>query len=232
MCVRCIAWLLLTSIALRTSGSLWGGEPEYEGKALSNWVMMTQGGAPESRSEAERALEAIGVETVVPFLVRWIKPPWTNSVMPGAAVDSFRVFGPAARSAIPELTKILDREPDTIDDVSAQIDAAKALSYLGRDAVPVLLSAAERFKSRPQGWEIIFAMANLGPYGAGAQPAILKWSKDPNEWVRVGALRAYVGIETNSEKRLSFARAALNDSSERVRRQASLFLEYVSGAPQ
>jgi HEAT repeat protein len=115
-------------------------------------------------------------------------------------------------------------------DQSAQISAAKALSYLGSDAVTVLLNAATNFQGQHVQWEMINDMANFGTNGASAKPALLKWSQDTDEWVRLGALHAYVATEDNKGATIAFLLKALKDPNELVRRDAAEALgEVASG---
>ena len=179
--------------------------------------------SPEAQ-EAIAAVKAIGPAKAVPFLVRWIRPPWKDSTSPGGAVECFKIFGPEAKAAVPDLAKILKTPPKTLDDLSAQTEAAEALSYLGPDAVPVLLTAATNSQGQHVQWEIIDDMANFGSNGAPAIPALLKWSQDSDSWVRLGALHAYVAIETNKPATIRFLLKALNDPDGLMRRDAAEFL--------
>jgi HEAT repeat protein len=208
-------------------------EPVYGGKPLSEWALLTQGqdigGGPSAEArQATEAVRAIGAAKSIPFLVRWIQRPWKNSMTPGGAVQCFRIFGPEAKAAIPELAKVLGRTAKSLNDMSGQMSAAEALSYLGPDAVPVLLTAATNFHGQHIQWEVIDYMANLGTNGAAAKPAILKWSQDPDAWVRLGALHAYVAIEDNKSATVGFLLSALKDPNELVRRDAAESLGYVA----
>jgi HEAT repeat protein len=180
------------------------------------------GGGPSAQArQAAEAVRAIGAAKAIPFLVRWIQPPWDESTIPGGAEQCFQLFGPEAKAAIPQLAKILSRPANAMDEMSGQMSAAKALSYLGSDAVPVLLNAATNFQGQHIQWELIDDMANFGTNGAAAKPALLKWSQDPDGWVRLGALHAYVAIEDNKSAIVRFLLRVLNDTNELVRRDAA-----------
>jgi len=70
-------------------------------------------------------------------------------------------------------------------------------------------------------------MANFGTNGAAAKPALLKWSQDPDGWVRLGALHAYVAIEDNKSATVKFLLQASNDTNDLVRRDAAEALRVV-----
>jgi HEAT repeat protein len=200
--------------------------PVYQGKPLREWAVMTQdediGGGPSARArQAAEAVRAIGTEKAIPYLVRWIQPPWEESTIPGGAEQCFQLFGPEAKAAIPQLAQILNGPAKNLDDMSGKIYAAKSLSYLGSEAVPVLLNAATNLQGQHIQWEFINDMANFGTNGAAAKPTLLKWSQDPDEWVRLGALHAFVAIEGNKSATVSFLLRALNDTNELVRRDAA-----------
>lgn len=226
-------------------------EPVYAGLPLSEWAQWTQdqsmSGPSAMALEAGEAVRAIGPDKAIPFLVHWIarprrnstfldsvpflksgtQPPRISSTLPSAAVECFRILGPEAKAAIPELAKILEPTSKNVDD-SARMRAAEALSYLGPDAVPVLLPAARRFHGQHLQWVLIEHMTNFGTNGAAAKPAILEWSRDPNAWVRLGSLHAYAAIEDDKQAAVEFLLSALNDPDELVRRDAAEYLGYVA----
>jgi HEAT repeat protein len=228
-------WLLLACILMLWTVGCSGTEPEpiYDGKPLHEWAEWTQDQDPDFSPSADaqraaNAVRAIGPAKAIPFLIRWIQPPWRNSMTPGGAVECFHIFGPDAKAAIPDLAKILSRPAKTMNDESAQTMASQSLSYLGADAVPILLQAATNFHGQHIQWEIIKDMANFGTNGAPAKPAILNWSHDPDEWVRLGALHAYVAIEDDQAAKTQFLLNAMNDANELVRRDAAEYFGVVS----
>src|SRR5438445_9097204 len=106
-------WLLLFGCSTA------GQEPVYGGRPLSEWAVMTTdediGGGPSARArEAAQVVRAIGPAKAIPFLLRWIQPPWKDSRMPGGAERCFQLFGLEAKAAIPGLAKILNRPAKTL----------------------------------------------------------------------------------------------------------------------
>ena len=169
-------------------------EPIYNGKPLHEWAMDTQdeaitGGPSPLAIEANQALQAIG-PSAIPWLIRWIKPPMTDSRMPGGAVYALKALGSQATSAIPELVKILNKPVVSLNDQSSQISAAEALSYLGPDAIPFMLTAATNHLDPEIQSELIQNFGNLGTNGVAAIPALIAWAADKNTSVRVGAVIA------------------------------------------
>jgi HEAT repeat protein len=202
-----------------------GAEPVYKGKSLSQWAILTQWQGLDRQPSAEAreamdAVRAIGAEGV-PYLVKFIQPPWSSSLLPGGAVESLKALGPVAKSAIPDLGRIVNQQPQTMNDESARTEAAIALSYLGPEAVPVLLTAATNAQGQHIQWEIIDDMANFGTNGAAAVPALVAWSRDPDDWVRLGALHALCSVAKSPEVVLPVLAADLKDSSNLVRRDAA-----------
>src|SRR6478672_10553025 len=91
--------------------------PVYEGKPLSHWASMTLdesfGHEPSPLAmEAMTAVQAIGPEAIG-NLLRWIQPPWSNSILPCGVVRSFKVLGRRAEAAIPELINLFERYEPT-----------------------------------------------------------------------------------------------------------------------
>src|SRR5215831_3953625 len=98
-------------------------EPEYNGKTLSEWMLYK----PEDSNRANafelqtEAIRQIG-EPAVPWLLKWARyksPPWRRRLVRFFGKDrgierqqavwfAFRVLGPKAADAIPELTRMLN----------------------------------------------------------------------------------------------------------------------------
>lgn len=216
--------LLVVSFLVSCSNPL-SREPVYKGKPLSYWAEMTQDqkldfGPSAQALEAIEAVRAIG-PAAIPYLLKWIQPPWKNSILPGGAVESFKVLGPQAKSAIPQLAKILNKRPGSIDDESARTSAAEALSYLGPDAVPVLLAAATNLQGQQLQWEVIQDLGHFGTNGIAAIPALLAWTHDKDQEVRLGAVNAVGAIGQQPEVVIPVLLAALRDSDPLVRRDAA-----------
>jgi hypothetical protein len=107
-------------------------DPEYHGKLLSYWMenLYRYGfGGRQTNVEAEAALRQTGSKAV-PLLVSWIaKPERGGWSAPDHAVEGFEVLGPAAKSAIPDLIKLIGQNRDYPE---------RALLFIGKDAVPQL----------------------------------------------------------------------------------------------
>jgi HEAT repeat protein len=99
------------------------------------------------------------------------------------------------------------------------------LSYIGPEALPVLLTAATNTQGQQIQWEIIEDIGNLGTDGQPALPALLTWNHDPNEWVRIGALHALFAIEPKPDILLPVLASGLKDPGNMVRRDAAAFLD-------
>src|SRR5688500_4057187 len=199
-------------------------EPVYQGRPLGEWVRWTEDqeidGSPSvAAANAAAAIKAIGPAKVIPFLLRWMNSPKSDSVIGGGAVKCFQILGPEAKSAIPELAEMLNQPVKTIDEGSRARLAAEALSYLGPDAVPILIAAAN--KERRGKWAVISLIANFAFAGRDAIPDVLNWSKSSDGYVRLGALHAYIGIEENKEALITFLLSALRDTEWSVRRDAA-----------
>jgi len=200
-------------------------EPVYNGKPLHEWAMDTQdesitGGPSPLAVEAVSAVQAIG-PAAIPWLIKWIQPPVTDSRMPGGAVYAFRALGPEAKSAIPKLAEILSKPALTMDDQSSLTEAAEALSYLGPDAIPFMLIAATNLQGQQIQCELIENFGNLGTNGLSAIPALIGWTQDKDSMVRLGAVNALGNIGMEPKIVIPVLRKALNDSDDLVRRDAA-----------
>jgi HEAT repeat protein len=202
-------------------------QPIHKGKPLKEWAVMAQGQNPDL-SPSPAALESIeAVRTIgtngIPFLIKWLEPPWDSSVEPGGAVEAFKILGPTAKSAIPQLARLLDKykPPHSMDGYSGWHNAVEALSYLGSDALPVLLQAATNIQGQHIQWELIQNLGNFGSNGAPAIPALIAWCSDNDAWVRLGAVNALGQIGQRPELVMPVLLAALKDPDPLVRRDAA-----------
>jgi HEAT repeat protein len=221
-----VIFFLLSALLLVMSCSKpLGSEPLYKGRPLSYWAMMTQDQDLDSQPsdqaiEAIEAVRAIG-PAAIPYLLKWIQPPWSDSRLPDGAVQSFKALGSQAASAIPKLAAILNQRAASIDDESSKSSAAEALAYLGPEAIPVLLAAATNLHGQHIQWEIIEDLGRFGTNGVAAIPALIEWSRDKDEWVRLGAINALGEINLQPEAVIPVLLAALKDLDALVRRDAA-----------
>jgi len=222
-------------------------EPTCQGKPLSYWV--TRLGSDEfhgAPKDAVAAIRAIG-PNAVPFLLEWMphrqprRPAWMTRAWQWCSErlhmstdqkeketpDSHCVeiawwaLGSEGKSAIPALARVISQPPRTGDDYSAWTHSAKAISYLGPDAIAPMLTAATNMQRQDELWELIHNFENLGTNGAPAVPAILQWTNHPYYFVRAAVVSALGGIGKRPDLAVPVLVAALHDSDSMVRRDAA-----------
>lgn len=229
VCSAIFVWLLLPYLSWKwrqhAKNNTFLNEPVYNGKPLHEWAEETQdeaitGGPSPAAIEAAKAVQAIG-PAAIPRLIKWIKPPIVNSVLPGGAVYALKALGPQAKSAIPELAEILNMPPGSMDDESSRHEAAEALSYLGPESVPYMLTAATNLHGQHFQWGLIQDFGNMGTNGVAAIPALIGWTHDKDAWVRLGAVNALGQIAMEPATVIPVLRIALTDSDPLVRRDAA-----------
>lgn len=205
-----------------------GPEPVYQGKPLSLWVTRIgkidmYHGAPQDAIEAVRA---IGPKAV-PFLLEWMPHPGAESPVEGfpdwTGVEfAWAVLGTNGRAAIPELTRNISRTERTMDDYSVFTESAKAISYLGPEAIGPMLTVATNLQGKHEQWELLHNFENLGSNGAPAVPALIHWANDPDYFVRSGVVSALGGIGKRPDLAVPVLLNVLeHDSNGMVRRDAA-----------
>ncbi len=205
-----------------------GKEPVYQGKPLSSWVdkvgqIERYNGAPE---DAVAAIRAIG-SNAVPFLLEWMPHPGAEQPVEGfpdwSDLDiAWWALGAEGKSAIPALARIINRPQQTMDDYSVWTESAKAISYLGPDAIVPMLMAATNMQGRHELWELLHNFGNLGTNGEPAVPALIHWANDSDYWVRDGVVSALGGIGKRPDLAVPVLTNALqHDSNSMVRRDAA-----------
>ncbi len=130
-------------------------------------------------------------------------------------------LGTEGKSAIPVLARVINKPLGTRDDYSAWTHSAKAISFLGPDAIFPMLNAATNMQGRDEVWELIHNFGNLGTNGAPAVPALLQWTNHPYYFVRAGVASALGGIGKRPDLAVPVLLAALQDSNSMVRRDAA-----------
>ena len=141
-------------------------EPQYKGRPLSYWLSLYPPADAEKRAAADEAVTQIGTNAL-PFLLNWIRyerPAWRTraaralSRMPdplqrltwpwvisrsetlaGSSGSGFQTLGTNAVGAIPELTRLMRNTNAT----QTARRAIQALTCIGTNSLPSLLSAAE-----------------------------------------------------------------------------------------
>lgn len=134
-------------------------------------------------------------------------------------------LGVEGKSAIPTLARILSRPQRTMDDYSVWTESAKAISYLGPDAIVPMLTVATNMQGQREWWELLHNFENLGTNGAPAVPALIHWANDPDYWVRDGVVSALGGIGERPDLAVPVLTNTLeHDSNSMVRRDAATAL--------
>lgn len=208
-----------------------GKEPVYQGIPLSSWVdkvgqIERYNGAPE---DAVAAIRAIG-SNAVPFLLEWMPQPQAHRPPEGFPNSSdieiaWWALGERGKSAIPQLARNISRLGKSMDDYSVWTVSAKAISYLGSDAITPMLTAATNLQGRHEVWELLHNFQNLGTNGAPAVPAIIGWINDPDYFVRAGVVSALGGIGMRPDLAVPVLLNTLaHDTDSMVRRDAATAL--------
>jgi len=173
-------------------------EPKYEGHTLNywmdHWYVNDWGGG---NTEAMAALKSMGAKAV-PYLLDWMARP-SNFSSGGQyqirALQGFKVLGPAAKSAVPKLIKMLGGRSH---------DAEIALADIGSDAVPALAdklvetltdtNAPNLFRRRPGPAEVqqsvLATLGMMGTKAGAAVPALLQAVRSQYPWTQAGAAQA------------------------------------------
>jgi HEAT repeat protein len=174
--------------------------------------------------EGMAAVEAIGLEAI-PSLLRWIQPPWTNSLQPCGAVRCFKILGRRAEAAIPKLARLFETyKPNgssSLDHLSAWLNVVEALSWLGPKALPFLLAAAKSAALPDVTRDIISHLGNFGRDGIPAIVDLLEWTRHPEMWIRLNAVNALGRIAQEPKTVIPALVACLGDPDALVRRDAA-----------
>jgi hypothetical protein len=180
--------------------------------------------------DAVAAIRAIGPKAV-PFLLNWMPRPETlhrHADRPAGAPGwdgvefAWWALGTNGKAAIPVLARIINQPQRTMDDYSVWTESAKAISYLGPDAIAPMLTAATNMQGKHEMWELIQNLQNMGSNGVPAVPAIIHWANDPDPFLRSGVMNALGSIGQRPDLALPVILNALeHDPNGMVRRDAA-----------
>ncbi len=240
--ILCAGVLAATVIAL-----VWPRErePEYKGKKLSEWIILSYQSRvpPETRpiDQARDAVQQIGTNAI-PFLLQWIRyepTAWRRKILSyrdmgwdnflirillrdsrderaGRGQRGLELLGTNAIIALPDLAK-------SISDQTAPYTAkraARAMGYIGKDALPPLLTEATNHNNA-QRFTIILTLGYLGYLGTNALPAVpvlIDCLQDTNYLIRMVAARSLGGLQLQPEIVLpALARLASTNALENSR---------------
>jgi hypothetical protein len=180
--------------------------------------------------EAQDALEHIGTNAI-PFLLRWIEgdplitvsregrtellspatmervdSDWVEVFRAPGAVRAFGLLGPAARSAIPELARLVTNQSclwtnlyatgRRVEPRRSSWSAFNALAAIGPESAPVILTIATNsaWTSGMRRDALVAAAKAMGTNAQALLPIVLQCAKEEDGWVAqgaVGVLRAF-----------------------------------------
>ncbi len=177
-------------------------EPMYKGHPLSYWLRdlqlwSSQWPAPLT-DEAKKAVSHIGTNAI-PFLLQYMERGASAGFVADGAIQAFRILGPSARSAIPELARLATNQPESDLRAQAHIQLPviafgsgplAALGGIGSDALPALLSILTNGIAPGTRLGAIQAISGMGRNAGQAVPVLLPYVDDNNDMVASAAVGA------------------------------------------
>jgi len=165
------------------------------------------------------------IERLLQLFSRWFSNPNAKQGPSWNCVEiAWWALGSDGRSAIPTLARIMNQPRRNMDDYSVWTESAKAISYLGPDAIIPMLTVATNMHGQHELWELLHNFQKLGTNGAPAVPALIHWAHDPDYWVRDGVVSALGGIGKRPDLAVPILLTRLHDSDSMVRRDAAAAL--------
>ncbi|MDB6109074.1 MAG: repeat protein [Pedosphaera sp.] len=205
---RGIIWVLVLTflVAMAVPYLAHWREPRYQGKRISQWLDRLNSTNMEEgetvRTEEGEALRKIG-PAGLPWILRRLQSrdsrlklkleelAYKQSVVQfrfnyaedarRKAVLAFRILGPEARGAVPELSEMLN-------DPELSSDAGEALAGIGREGVPALIGGLTNLDWRVRA-AVLPPLSALGTNAEPALPVIIAALEDTIPEVRLGAFR-------------------------------------------
>ena len=209
-------------------------QPHYQGRSLTAWLDELSSGQFEDRARATNAIRAIGTNAL-PVLLALLREE--DSLPASRFIDflrrqsflrlglrhpserygqvalGFRVLGPLAAPAGPELERILTNGP-------ARISAAFCLATIGPDNLPIFLRGLDSLDPDTLMGSIA-AIAELHKAAQPAAPKLLRLAQARDPRVRRLALFTLGNIGPDPSNAVPLFISCLRDGDSRVRVQAA-----------
>jgi HEAT repeat protein len=199
--------------------------PDDTQTASADWLDALYSQNPRDVEAATEQVAALGARAV-PAIQATLQDPNSEADRLKAALKACTIIGPAAAPAIPEVAAVL-AEP------GLTAEAAMALSYMGREALPPLregLSSRDPIVRR-EALRSIGKLKERAPLElSSVLPLLINGLKDRDESVRAVAA-TYLGIiHEGAERAVPALVGSLSDPDPEVRRAAAAALGSFEGA--
>lgn len=169
-----------------------GPEPSYNGQSLRYWLddygaasylLSSQHLLPLTEEQTNAVLH-MGTNAI-PWLVKRSARP--DQFSDRGTIEAFRILGPLARSAIPDLFRLVTNQPECFSsgsDVLISGDVPMlALGGIGKDAVPALVEILTNSISPGRRFGALEAIASIGTNALPALPVLMRFVNDTNDMV-------------------------------------------------
>lgn len=234
--------LVLLACGLVALGLTWAllsprdREPSYQGRTLSQWLAQQKGQWGAGLVLDVDPILAIGTNAL-PTLLEWIsyEPSTLRNQIAGVAgrlpfglwrrlfykpverandaIRVFRILGPQARSAIPELARLAQTAADR-DRAYRCIDALK---LVGPEGLPAVLTLATNSPTKTR-FRAIVTLPEFGPDAAAAVPILIQCLDDNDSSIAAAAQEALTRLDRSAV--FPSLTNALHSSSAQVRAHA------------
>lgn len=193
-------------------------QPGYQGRTLRQWLAVYQK-ADEGSAEEQQAIAAVRSmgTNAIPYLTRCITDDdWRVSQ---AAEEMFKVLGPDAAMAIPDLERMLLGTNELFATL-----AGSALGNIGEPALPVLMAALTNRQFRVV-TDAGLALAELGTNARPAVPILLEQMEHPHWAYRQRAANVLGNLAIEPDTVVPALAKLLRDNHKPVRFTALSGLE-------
>jgi hypothetical protein len=234
-------------------------EPSYQGKKLSEWLILSEGLDSPQTKAAQEAVRHIGTNAI-PVLLDWLDyepPAWKKKLMPtvlpvgqwdGTAVLElllgrkgemhatlaelgFEILGPEARCAVPELTRRMNTRTSMSGD-----RAVLALANIGKEGlVPLVMALTNAQAINRAGAAAYIGFVMAGPTktntldAVDAVPALVQCIGDKDSIVARCSVMTLGRLRLLPNVVMPALTNALADPRPDIRSEASMALDSFAG---
>jgi HEAT repeat protein len=166
---RILLWVIVAGFGLLGCST----QPRHEGRTLKQWLMVYHEADDDSPEEQQAiaAVRRMGTNAI-PYLTKWITDEDWRIYQ--TAVHMFKVLGPEAAMAVPNLERMLMGTNELVATL-----AGSALGNIGQPALPVLMAALTNRQFRVV-TDAALALVELGTNARPAVPILLAQLEHPH----------------------------------------------------
>jgi hypothetical protein len=198
------------------------GEQAYDGKTVSEWIVLAKNKDTDLQLQAVKALARIGTPAV-PALAELLKDQ--DLRVRKSAAEALGNIGSKSKAVVPTMVQLLMDERPWVRE-SALLD----IGGIGPDAKAAVPALIELLDDKSYRWDAAYTLGQIGPGAKESIPALTKLLKASDGQVRGIAVWALGNMGPDANAAVPALKKILKDEDPNVRQIACEAIEQITPA--